>query len=94
LVNVSLALINLLPLPVLDGGHIALAMVEKLRGRPLSRRFKEYITGLFALLLICFMLYVSYNDIVQRFPLLKTMLQQKVKIETNPQKTTGSPLEK
>ena len=81
LLNISLALLNLLPLPVLDGGHVAIAIAEKLRGRPLSRRFQEYATVLFATLLISFMVYVSYNDIARRFPLFKTMLQEQVQIE-------------
>jgi len=82
LLNVSLALLNLLPLPVLDGGHIAMAIVEKLRGRPLSQRFQEYITTTFAMLLISFMLYVSYNDIVRRFPLFKSMFDEQVQIQS------------
>jgi Zn-dependent protease len=72
-----------LPVPVLDGGHIAIALVEQVRGRPLSRRFLEYATMTFATLLISFMLYVSYNDIARRFPLFKSMLNQQVQIETH-----------
>ena len=36
LLNVNLAILNLLPIPVLDGGHILMALIEKIRGRPLS----------------------------------------------------------
>lgn len=82
LLNVSLALLNLLPVPVLDGGHIAMAILEKLRGRPISARVEEYATTVFAVLLISFMLYVSYNDVVRRFPLFKSMLDQEVQIES------------
>ena len=81
LLNVNLAILNLLPLPVLDGGHIVMALFEKLRGRPLSRRFQEYATSTFALLLISFMLYVSYNDVVKRFPLFRFMFNQQVQIQ-------------
>jgi regulator of sigma E protease len=67
LLNLSLAMVNLLPLPVLDGGHIALAVFEKIRRRPLSPRLQQYATMAFAMLLIYFMLYVSYNDVVHWF---------------------------
>jgi regulator of sigma E protease len=84
LLNISLAILNLLPLPVLDGGHILLAIVEQLRGRPLSPRIQEYATSVFALLLISFMLYVSYNDVVRRFPLFRSLFNQHVQIESSP----------
>jgi len=82
LLNISLAIPNLLPVPALDGGHVAMAILEKLRGRPLSPRIQEYATMVFATLLISFMLYVSYNDVVRRFPLFKSMLNQQVQIES------------
>jgi regulator of sigma E protease len=81
MLNVSLALLNLLPLPVLDGGHIALALLERLRGRPLSPRLQEYATAVFAVALISFMLYVSYNDVVKRFSLFRSMFDQQVQIQ-------------
>jgi regulator of sigma E protease len=72
LLNINLAIINLLPIPVLDGGHILMALVERLFGRPLPRRLVEYTTTAFAVLLIGFMLYVSFND-VRRAPLFRSM---------------------
>jgi regulator of sigma E protease len=60
--NVNLALINLLPIPILDGGHIVLAMIEAIRRRPINIRVLEVIQGACALLLIGFMLYVSFYD--------------------------------
>jgi regulator of sigma E protease len=91
LLNVSLGILNLLPVPVLDGGHIVIALVEQLRGRPLSRRFMEYATMTFAMLLISFMLYVSYNDIARRLPLFKSMLNQQVQIEPGSGASNGPP---
>jgi regulator of sigma E protease len=73
LLNINLAIINLLPIPVLDGGHIVMALVEQLFGRPLPRRLVEYTTTGFAVLLIGFMLYVSFND-VKRAPLFRSMI--------------------
>jgi regulator of sigma E protease len=81
LLNISLAILNLLPIPVLDGGHILMAVIERIRGRPLSPRFQEYATTGFAVLLISFMLYVSFNDIVRRLPLFRIMFNQQVQIQ-------------
>jgi regulator of sigma E protease len=80
LLNINLAIINLFPIPVLDGGHIVMALVERLFGRPLPHRLVEYTTTAFALLLISFMLYVSFND-VRRFSLFRSMFKQEVTIE-------------
>lgn len=74
LLNINLAILNLLPVPVLDGGHVLMAIIEKLRGRPLSLRFVEYTTTAFAVMLIGFMLYVSFFD-VRKFPLFKALLE-------------------
>jgi regulator of sigma E protease len=60
--NVNLAMINLLPIPVLDGGHIVLALIEGIRRRPINIRVLEVIQSACALLLIGFMLYVSFYD--------------------------------
>jgi regulator of sigma E protease len=84
LLNISLAILNLLPLPVLDGGHIAMSIIEGIRGRPLSPRIQEYATTVFAVLLISFVVYVSYNDVVHRLPLFRTLFNQKVQIESGP----------
>jgi len=83
LLNISLAILNLLPLPVLDGGHILMALLEKLRGRPLSARLQEYATTAFAVLLISLMLYVSMNDL-KRWPMFRSLWNQQVQIESNP----------
>jgi regulator of sigma E protease len=80
LLNVNLAIVNLLPLPVLDGGHIAMSLIEWVRRRPLNVRFVEYATMLFAFLLISFFLYISAAD-VKRLPLLRTMFNGKTVIE-------------
>ena len=80
LLNINLAIINLLPIPVLDGGHIVMAIVEKLFRRPLPHRLVEYVTTAFAFLLIGFMAYVSWND-VQRWSLFRSMFKQQVTIE-------------
>jgi regulator of sigma E protease len=80
LLNINLAIINMLPIPVLDGGHVMMAIVEKIRRRPLSPKFIEYVTTGFAVLLICFMIYVTAADI-RRFSMFRAMFQTKSQIE-------------
>ncbi len=63
-INVNLALMNLLPIPVLDGGHITLALVEAVRRRPLNLRVLEWVQTACALLIIGFMLYVTVFDVL------------------------------
>ena len=62
--NVNLALLNLLPIPVLDGGHITLAIIEGIRKRPINVRVLEYVQTACALLIIGFMLYVTFYDVL------------------------------
>jgi regulator of sigma E protease len=62
ILNVNLALLNLLPLPVLDGGHITLSLIEAVRRRPVSARILNTIQSGFALLLIGFMIYIAFFD--------------------------------
>ena len=64
--NINLAIFNLLPLPVLDGGHIVFALVEAVIRKPVNARFVHVVTTGFAALLIGFMLYITFND-VQKF---------------------------
>lgn len=61
--NVNLAIMNLLPLPVLDGGHILLGLIEWICGRPIHQKTLEVIQTTFAMLLIGAMLYVSFFDV-------------------------------
>lgn len=68
LMNVNLALLNLLPLPVLDGGHIMLALLEAVRRRPVSAKILGYIQTACAVLLIGYMLYIAFFDVQDLFP--------------------------
>ncbi len=62
LLNVNLALLNLLPLPVLDGGHITLATIEAMHGKPMNFKFLEYVQAGFAIMLIGFMIFITWHD--------------------------------
>jgi regulator of sigma E protease len=67
LMNVNLALLNMLPIPVLDGGHILLCLLEAVRRKPISHRAANIIQTSCAVALIAFMLYIAFFD-VQELP--------------------------
>ncbi len=62
-VNVNLAIFNLLPLPVLDGGHMLFATIGKLRGRALPQGFIHAAQSVFVACLLAMMIYVSFFDV-------------------------------
>lgn len=63
LINVNLAIFNLLPLPVLDGGHMLFATIAKCTGRPLPMKLMESLQIGFVVLLLGMMLYVTRFDV-------------------------------
>ena len=63
LINVNLAMLNLFPLPVLDGGHIALSLIEWVRRRPLSMNILEPLQTACALALIGYMAFITFFDV-------------------------------
>ena len=67
LFNVNLAVLNMMPFPVLDGGHITLAILEKIFGRPVKAKPLEILQTLCALALISLMLFVTSKDIGDSF---------------------------
>ncbi|MFH1778575.1 MAG: RIP metalloprotease RseP [Candidatus Omnitrophota bacterium] len=60
-----LTIFNVLPIPALDGGHMMFLFLEKVRGKPVSRRAQEIATQVGMTFLIALMLFVSYNDILR-----------------------------
>lgn len=64
ILSVSIGLMNLLPVPMLDGGHLMFYLYEALRGRPLSPRAQEIGFRLGLALVLMLMLFVTWNDIV------------------------------
>lgn len=63
IMNVNLALLNLLPIPVLDGGHIVLAIIEGIRRRPVSPRLLQAVQTSCAVVIIGYMLYIVFFDV-------------------------------
>ena len=64
LLSVNLAILNLLPIPVLDGGHILFLLIEALRGKPVSLRIREKAMQVGTVLLIGLMIFATYKDSV------------------------------
>jgi len=62
MVNVSLAIFNLMPIPVLDGGQMVFATIARLRGRPIPFNVVATIQSIFVVLLLSLMLYVTVGD--------------------------------
>ncbi|MFH1665287.1 MAG: RIP metalloprotease RseP [Candidatus Omnitrophota bacterium] len=67
-ISMALAVFNLLPFPVLDGGHIIFLAAEKLRGKPLSLKVQEFVTQIALVMLISFAVFISWQDIKKFTP--------------------------
>ena len=67
IVSVNLAVINLLPLPVLDGGHLLFFLIEAVRRRPLSAKSLMVAQQIGLFIIILLFLLVTYNDVIQVF---------------------------
>jgi len=68
ILNINLAILNMLPFPVLDGGHIVMAAIEWVRRRPMNLKVLEVVQTAFVLLLLGFMVFVSFKDVGDRVP--------------------------
>jgi regulator of sigma E protease len=65
LLSVNLALLNLLPIPVLDGGHMVFLLVESLRGKPLAVKHREMAQAMGMMIILALMVLVFYQDIMR-----------------------------
>jgi regulator of sigma E protease len=65
LISINLAFLNVLPIPVLDGGHLFFLIIEKLKGSPVSNRVMGTSQAVGVVLLLSLMVYVTYNDLVR-----------------------------
>ena len=63
LISMNLAILNILPIPALDGGHLMFLIIEKIIGKPLDEKVIEVISSVFFSLLIILMIFVVFNDI-------------------------------
>ena len=65
ILSINLGLINLFPIPVLDGGHLLFYAAEAVRGKPLGERAQEYGFRIGLALVLTLMLFSTWNDLVQ-----------------------------
>ncbi len=65
LLSINLGLLNLLPIPVLDGGHIFFFLIEIIKGKPISERNREWAQQVGIFMLLSLMVFAFYNDIMR-----------------------------
>ena len=65
LLSANLGLINLFPIPMLDGGHLTFYAVEAVRGRPMAERFQEFGYRVGVVFIVTLMAFTLYNDLRQ-----------------------------
>ena len=70
-ISINLAIVNLLPIPIADGGHLLFFAVEKIKGSPVPRRAQEIVQQVSVLLLIALFLYITWYDILTLFDSLR-----------------------
>ena len=70
-ISINLAIVNLLPIPIADGGHLLFFAVEKIRGRPVPRKAQEVIQQVSVILLIALFLYITWFDSLTLFDNLR-----------------------
>ena len=61
-ISINLCIVNLLPIPIADGGHLLFFAVEKIRGKPMPRKAQEIVQQVTIVLMIAFFLYVTWFD--------------------------------
>ncbi len=61
--NVNLAVLNILPFPVLDGGHVVLSTAELLRGKPVQSKILEWVQTAFVMLLMALFIFITFKDV-------------------------------
>jgi len=66
-INLNLGILNLLPIPVLDGGHICFSFLEMIRKKPLKAQTMQRLVFPFALLLVFLFIYLTYHDFIRIF---------------------------
>ncbi|MDE2059312.1 MAG: RIP metalloprotease RseP [candidate division NC10 bacterium] len=63
LLSINLGILNLLPIPILDGGHLFFSLIEAVRGKPVSLQKREMAQQVGLALLVALMIFAFYNDI-------------------------------
>ena len=67
LISSCIAVMNLLPFPIVDGGVIVMLIIEKIKGSPISPRIQEIISYIGLVLIIALFLWITYQDVLNQF---------------------------
>lgn len=70
LISSAIGLLNLFPIPILDGGHLVFLTIEGVRGRPAGERWVEYASAVGLAMILLLMLFATYNDVLRLFGLV------------------------
>jgi len=81
LLNVNLAILNMLPIPVLDGGHTIMGFIEGIFRRKIPAKLQEWATTGFAVALISLMLYVTFHDVFMRRDIFVDMFNSDTEVQ-------------
>ena len=65
--SVNVGVMNLIPFPAFDGGHLLFLIIEKIRRKPVSAKVEETLTGIGFVCLILLMIYVTFHDVINLF---------------------------
>ena len=65
MVSINLAILNILPIPVLDGGWLVFLIIEKIKGSPVSERTMAYFQWAGLIFVLGLMVYVTWNDVIR-----------------------------
>jgi len=87
--NVNLAVVNFLPFPILDGGHIMFALWEIIFRRKVSPKLVQALSNIFAIILIGVFILITYKDVHQRLPKIFSTMKAKnnIEMQINDEKT-------
>lgn len=86
LLNVNLAILNLLPLPILDGGHITFALLEIIRRKPMNARFVNALSNVFVVVLIGVFVILTIRDVDRFTPVgryMKNLFSADAEVQTS-----------
>ncbi len=83
MLSISLAVLNMLPIPVLDGGHALFFLIEAIKGKPVSEKWLEWTTKFGIAFLLTLMIYISFNDIMRNVEKIKNIFHGKNTSQNN-----------
>ena len=67
MLTMNIGMVNLMPLPALDGGRLFFMLIELIRRKPINPKYEGYVHAAGLVLLMGLMIFITYNDIVRIF---------------------------